>query len=85
MKRYIPLALLAGCMAFTSCYDSVLDYDGNANEVNNGGNSSSEGTLSSADQAVGFLRQAQMLVIDAREHKYQFQCSFIGDDPVGYV
>lgn len=85
MKRYIPAILLAGCFAFTSCYDSVLDYKGNANEENNGGNSSSEGALASVEQAVGFLRQAQMLVIDAREHKYQFQCSFIGDDPVGYV
>lgn len=86
MKAFhLSIALLAGCLSFASCYDSVLDYEGNANEENNGGNSSSEGALASADQAVGFLRQAQMLVIDAREHKYQFQCSFIGDDPVGYV
>lgn len=85
MKTFLNIGLLACSLALTACYDSVLDYEGNANEVNNGGNSSSSGTLASVDQAVGFLRQAQMLVIDAREHKYQYQCSFIGDDVVGYV
>lgn len=88
MKRpYIYIAgvlLLGGAFALTSCYDSVLDYEGNASEVKSDGSSSS-GSLSSVDDAVGFLRSAQMQVIDTREHKYQYQKSFIADDIVGYM
>ena len=68
------------------CYDTVLEYEGNSTTINSDdGTSSSEGELSDVSLVPGFLRTAQMRVIDTREHKYQYQCSFIGDDPVGYM
>lgn len=88
IKRYIcqgSLLLLTATVGLSSCYDSMLDYEGNAGEIKTDGNSSSSGVLANVDQAVGFLREAQMLVIDAREHKYQYQRSFISDDAAGYM
>lgn len=79
------MLVLAASTSLSSCYDSMLDYEGNASDIQTDGNSSSSGTLASVDQAVGFLREAQMLVIDAREHKYQYQRSFISDDVAGYM
>lgn len=85
---YLTLAgalLLGSTLTLSSCYDSMVDYEGNAGEIKGDGSSSSSGTLASVDQAVGFLRQAQMLVIDAREHKYQYQKNFTSDDVAGYM
>lgn len=79
------MLLLTATVGLSSCYDSMLDYEGNAGEIKTDGNSSSSGVLANVDQAVGFLREAQMLVIDAREHKYQYQRSFISDDAAGYM
>ena len=59
-------------MTLTACYDSLLDYDGNASIINReDGTSSSTGILANAELASEFLRTAQMRVIDSREHKYQ--------------
>lgn len=88
IKRPLLAATLlasASCLGLTSCYDSMVDYEGNASDIQTDGSSSSSGTLASVDQAVGFLREAQMLVIDAREHKYQFQVTFTSDEPAGYM
>lgn len=73
-------------MTLTACYDSLLDYDGNASIINReDGTSSSTGILANAELASEFLRTAQMRVIDSREHKYQYQRSFISDDYAGYM
>ena len=73
-------------MTLTACYDSLLDYDGNASTINReDGTSSSTGILANAELASEFLRTAQMRVIDSREHKYQYQRSFISDDYAGYM
>lgn len=85
MKSLYTFLLGAASLALAGCYDSVIDYEGNASDVNTGGSSSSSSELADVSQAVGFLREAQMLVIDAREHKYQYQCNFIADDVVGYM
>ncbi|WP_221656996.1 SusD/RagB family nutrient-binding outer membrane lipoprotein [Bacteroides salyersiae] len=78
--------ILSLSVGLSSCYDTALEYDGNANSIkSDDGTGSDEGFLASPDIAVGFLRTAQFRVIDSREHKYQYQCSFIGDDPVGYM
>lgn len=81
---YLSSLILAGSMS--SCYDTVLEYEGNTSTINSeDGTSSSEGELASADIAVGFLRTAQMRVVDSREHKYQYQRSFASDDYAGYM
>ena len=86
INKYMAPALLIASMAMTSCYDTVLEYTGDVGTVNRGdGTSSSTGTLATVDEAVGFLRTAQMRVIDAREHKYQFQKNFIADEHAGYM
>lgn len=85
-NKKILLAVLAFSMVVSSCYDSFLDYDGNASTINSeDGTSSSTGTLANAGLAVEFLRTAQLRVIDSREHKYQYQRSFISDDCAGYM
>lgn len=83
--RTAGLLVMAGTLGLSSCYDSMVDYEGNASDIQTGGSSSSSGTLANVEQAVGFLREAQMLVIDAREHKYQFQKTFTSDEPAGYM
>lgn len=85
MKALYSILLATASLGLTACYDTVTEYEGNASDINTGGQSSSSGTLASAAQAVGFLREAQMLVIDAREHKYQYQRSFTSDEVSGYV
>lgn len=73
-------------VALSSCYESALEYEGDVNSINSDdGTGSDEGFLASPDLAVGFLRTAQLRVIDAKEHPYQYQYTFIGDDPVGYM
>ena len=53
-------------MTLTACYDSLLDYDGNASTINReDGTSSSTGILANAELASEFLRTAQMRVIDS--------------------
>ena len=54
-------------MTLTACYDSLLDYDGNASIINReDGTSSSTGILANAELASEFLRTAQMRVIDSK-------------------
>lgn len=85
-KKYIILGIFTLGISLVSCYDSLLDYDGNSSTINSeDGTSSSTGFLANAELAVEFLRTAQLRVIDSREHKYQYQCSFIGDDNAGYM
>lgn len=83
---YLIGAILSLSVCLGSCYDTVLEYEGNANTIKpDDGAGSDQGYLSSPDIAIGFLRTAQLRVSDSREHKYQYQYSFIGDDPVGYM
>lgn len=79
-------AILLLSVTMGSCYDSALEYDGDVNSIkSDDGTGSDEGFLASPEIAVGFLRTAQLRVIDAKEHPYQYQYTFIGDDPVGYM
>lgn len=79
-------AILLLSVTMGSCYDSALEYDGDVNSIkSDDGTGSDEGFLASPEIAVGFLRAAQLRVIDAKEHPYQYQYTFIGDDPVGYM
>lgn len=79
-------AILLLSVTMGSCYDSALEYDGDVNSIkSDDGTGSDEGFLASPEIAVGFLRTAQLRVIDAKEYPYQYQYTFIGDDPVGYM
>lgn len=83
---YLMGAIISLSLCLGSCYDTVLEYDGNANSIKPGdGGGSDQGYLASPDIAVGFLRTAQLRISDSREHKYQYQYSLVGDDPVGYM
>ena len=83
---FLVSAIVSLSVALSSCYESALEYEGDVNSINSDdGTGSDEGFLASPDLAVGFLRTAQLRVIDAKEHPYQYQYTFIGDDPVGYM
>lgn len=83
---FLMATLLSLSTALSSCYESALEYEGDVNSIkSDDGTGSDEGFLASPDLAVGFLRTAQLRVIDAKQHPYQYQYTFIGDDPVGYM
>lgn len=83
---FLIATLFSLSTALSSCYESALEYEGDVNSIkSDDGTGSDEGFLASPDLAVGFLRTAQLRVIDAKEHPYQYQYTFIGDDPVGYM
>ena len=66
---FLVSAIVSLSVALSSCYESALEYEGDVNSINSDdGTGSDEGFLASPDLAVGFLRTAQLRVIDAKEH-----------------
>ena len=59
-------AILSLSVALGSCYESALEFEGDVNSIKpDDGTGSDEGFLTSPDIAVGFLRTAQLRVIDS--------------------
>lgn len=88
--RYIlkkaTLLICAAAFSFTSCYDDILTFNEENNatggQIGDGGYASK---LTSGDEIQKFLRAGELLVIDSREHKYQYQFSLHVDDFAGYM
>lgn len=80
--RFISALILLISISLSSCYDTMLEYDQDG-VINNEGSYSD--SLSSADLCVKFLRSGQLLLIDSRMHKYQYQNSLHVDDYAGYM
>ena len=75
---FLVSAIVSLSVALSSCYESALEYEGDVNSINSDdGTGSDEGFLASPDLAVGFLRTAQLRVIDAKEHPYQYQYTLV--------
>lgn len=80
MKKGIFISILAASLFAVSCYDGV--------EYNSGANSKQEhaiDSVSSVETAAGLLVSAQQLLIDTREHKYQYQFNLHIDNYCGYM
>lgn len=78
---YLPIALCC-TLSFSSCYESMLDYEQDG-QISTGGSYSE--TLDKPEYCVAFLREGQMRVIDTRMHKYQFQTTLHIDEYAGYM
>ncbi|WP_195333487.1 SusD/RagB family nutrient-binding outer membrane lipoprotein [Bacteroides salyersiae] len=77
----IHLLMASSALFFTGCGDSLLDSLNENIEIIEGGGSVAQ----TVDQASGMFLEAQALVHDTREHKYQYQFNLHIDNYAGYL